>query len=286
MTRPMTSPPKQLREVSWMMEPVEISARTVDEAVKIALDQLNASPDEVRVVVLSEGRSGILGLGAEEARVSVELIGPNDPAAPGNAADAEVTEESFDDVDGNIVIPDPELPPDVDGNVGPSAGFVIADGEVTETAISVIERLLYLLTIKGEVAAVAPTLADNEDPAEAPPSFNIAGDDLGILIGRRGQTLAALQYISRLIVSHQSKAWSPLIIDVEGYKQRRAEALRTLALRMADQVKSRGAAFTLEPMPAYERRVIHITLADHPDVTTESIGDGEGRRVVIHPENS
>jgi spoIIIJ-associated protein len=258
----------------------------VDEAVQIALDQLNVSRDKVKVVVLSEGRSGILGLGAEEARVSVELITAGEAVAPGNLADAEVAEESFDDVDGNIVIPDTELPPDVDGNVGSSAGFVIPDGEVTETSISVIERLLYLMSINGEVEAVAPTLADGDDPAEAPPSFNIAGDDLGILIGRRGQTLAALQYIARLIVSHQSKAWSPLVIDVEGYKQRRAEALRTLAIRMADQVRSRGAAFTLEPMPAYERRVIHITLANDPDVTTESTGDGEGRRVVIHPENS
>ncbi len=263
------------------MEPLEISARTVDEAVTIALDQLNASRNEVRVDVLNEGRTGILGIGAEQARVSVQLL------TPGNVAeDAADTAESVDEVDGNVVIPDPALPPEIDGNLDPTARYATADGAVTETAIAVIERLLELLEIDGTVESAPPTLASDEDPAAAPPSFNIAGDDLGILIGRRGQTLTALQYISRLIVSHREKAWSPLVIDVEGYKHRRAEALRALAIRMAEQVRSRGTPFSLEPMPAYERRVIHITLADQPGVSTESTGEGELRKVVILPEQS
>ncbi len=263
------------------MEPLEVSARTVDEAVQIALDQLSASRNEVRVDVLSEGRAGILGLGAEQARVRVELL------TPGNVAEDDAdSAESLDEVSGNVVTPAAELPPEVDGNVDPTSAYAIADGEVAETAISVIERLLELLEINGTVDPVALPLADGEDPSAAPPSFNIAGDDLGILIGRRGQTLTALQYICRLIVSHRLKAWSPLVIDVEGYKQRRAEALQALAIRMAEQVKARGTPFSLEPMPAYERRVIHITLADHPDVTTESTGEGESRKVVILPEGS
>ncbi len=262
------------------MEPLEVSARTVDEAVTIALDQLSASRNEVKVDVLSEGRSGILGIGAEEARVRVELL------ASGNVADAEPPAEPVNEVDGNIVTPEAALPPEVDGNVGPTAGYAIADGEVTETAISVIERFLELLEINGTVEPVVLSPAGDEDPSESPPAFNIAGDDLGILIGRRGQTLTALQYLCRLIVSHRTKSWSPLVIDVEGYKQRRAEALRALAIRMAEQVKSLGTSFSLEPMPAYERRIIHITLTDHPGVTTESTGEGEFRTVVILPESS
>ena len=92
------------------------------------------------------------------------------------------------------------------------------------------------------------------------------------------------RYIVRLIVANKAKARVPIVIDVEGYKQRRYEALRALAHRMAEQVKARGRPFALEPMPAYERRIIHMALADDPDVTTESVGEGEVRKVVIMPK--
>jgi spoIIIJ-associated protein len=125
-----------------------------------------------------------------------------------------------------------------------------------------------------------------EEGKETEPSIvlNIHGDDLGILIGRRGYTLSCLQYMVRLIVGHQTKTWAPIVIDVEGYKQRRYRALQVFARDMAEQVKARGAPFALEPMPAYERRIVHLALADHPDVVTESIGQGEARRVVIQPK--
>jgi spoIIIJ-associated protein len=143
-----------------------------------------------------------------------------------------------------------------------------------------------LLTKMGITATVVPRA---ETPIEAEGmvaavSFDIEDDDLGILIGRRGQTLACLQYIVRLIIFNQTKVWVPVTIDVEGYRQRRAEALQALASRIADQVRANGVPFTLEPMPAYERRVVHLTLADHPDVVTQSIGEGEARKVVISPK--
>jgi len=116
-------------------------------------------------------------------------------------------------------------------------------------------------------------------------TLDVKGEDLGILIGRRGETLASLQHIVRLIVAHQAKAWVPIVIDVEGYKERRYGALRALALRVAEQVKAKRRPFALEPMPAYERRIIHLTLADNPDVTTESVGEGEARKVVIMPKS-
>lgn len=125
---------------------------------------------------------------------------------------------------------------------------------------------------------------NGEERIVSPFAFDVTGEDLGILIGRRGQTLATLQYILRLMVSHQLKVWTPIVVDVEGYKQRRSEALQALAARLAEQVRSRGTPFTLEPMPAYERRIIHLALADHPDVTTQSIGEGDLRKVVILPD--
>ena len=153
------------------------------------------------------------------------------------------------------------------------------DNDITEVAKGILEELL----VKMEVAAsvVAETGPEAEEGEAAPITLEIEGDDLGILIGRRGQTLASLQYITRLIVGNQTQAWLPITVDVEGYKQRRYERLQALAWRLAEQVKTRGTPFTLEPMMAYERRIIHLVLVDHPDVTTESIGEGESRRVVI-----
>ena len=113
---------------------------------------------------------------------------------------------------------------------------------------------------------------------------DIEGDDLGILIGRRGQTLAYLQYIVRLIVSHRVKASVLIVIDVNGYKQHRYKSLNNMANRIAEEVEANEKSFELEPMPAYERRIIHMALADHPAVFTESTGVGEARKVVIIPK--
>jgi len=222
------------------MEPLEVSARTVEEAIQIALNQLGVSQEEVNVTVLSEGKTGLLGLGSEEARVRVEPL----------------------------TSPHPQQ-----------------DSDIARIAQDVLETLINLLGIEGSV--LPETQHPTEDTeAAAIPTFNVNGEDLGILIGRRGQTLTSLQYIVRLIVGHQTKDWAPIAIDIEGYKQRRYASLQTLANRMAEQVKMRGTPFTLEPMPAYERRIIHLTLADYPEVTTESIGVGESRKVVIHPKET
>ena len=220
------------------MENLEISAKTVEEAIQIALEQLGVSREEVNVVVLSEGKSGILGLGAEEARIRVEPLKP---------------------------MPEQE-------------------SDITAIAREVLEKLLGLLEVEASIMSDTRHVVDGEIGVMAPIAFNIKGDDLGILIGRRGQTLTGLQYIVRIIVGHQTKSWLPIIIDIDGYKQRRQEALRALAQRIAEQVAAKGTPFTLEPMPAYERRIIHLTLRDHPSVTTESIGAGGSRKVVIHPK--
>jgi len=220
------------------MENLEISAKTVEEAIQHALEQLGVSREEVNITVLKEGKAGILGLGSEEAKIRVELktVHP-ETAEPGS--------------------------------------------DITETAKDVIEKLLAVLGVEASVSLPTGPVVEEVKGAVSPTCFDIAGEDLGILIGRRGQTVAALQYIVRLILSQQTKSQVPIVIDVDGYKRRRYEALRNLALRMAEQVKTRKVPFTLEPMPAYERRIIHLALANHPDVTTQSIGEGETRKVVI-----
>ncbi|MFC1974639.1 protein jag [Chloroflexota bacterium] len=157
-------------------------------------------------------------------------------------------------------------------------------GDIAEEAKGVLEAVLAKMGLSGSIVSHTSSFVELEEAADSPITLDINGDDLGILIGRRGQTLASLQHIVRVIISHQRQSWVPIIIDVEGYKQRRHEALRALALRMAEQVKANSIPFTLEPMPAYERRIIHLTLVEHPDVTTQSIGEGESRKVIILPK--
>ncbi len=156
-------------------------------------------------------------------------------------------------------------------------------GEIAETAKSVLETLLGLMGIDASVMSSDESPFGGEEEETPSILLDIMGEDLGILIGRRGQTLASLQYIVRLIVGQQTKMRLPIVIDVEGYRKRRWEALQALAWRVAEQVKLKMTPFTLEPMPAFERRIVHLTLADNPDVITQSAGEGEARRVVILP---
>ncbi len=218
------------------MEELEVSAKTVEEAVQDALEQLGLTREEVEVIVLNEGKSGILGLGAQEAKVRVRPI--TRPA-----------EES----------------------------------EIAQRAREVIQTVLEKMGVTASIESYPAEPSTDEEIA--PITFDIKSDDSGILIGRRGQTISHLQYIINLIIAHQIKAWVPISIDVEGYRQRRREALQALAIRVAERVKTSQRPFTLEPMPAYDRRIIHLALADHPDVTTESTGEGESRKVVIIPKN-
>jgi spoIIIJ-associated protein len=149
--------------------------------------------------------------------------------------------------------------------------------DITEIARKTLEDLLDRMGLEASATNLGEFPVAGTDSI----TLNVEGEDLGILIGRRGQTLACLQYLVRLIVGHQTKVWPPIIIDVEGYKQRRSNALQALAWRVAEQVKTRGTPFVMEPMPPFDRRIIHLALADHPDVWTESSGEGEGRRVVV-----
>ena len=148
----------------------------------------------------------------------------------------------------------------------------LAEKDAAQVVAEVLDTLLGLLDIAGKVEVLSD---------EIPLALDVKGDDLGILIGRRGKTLASLEYITKLIVARRLNAWLPLRLDVAGYKKRRRESLQRLALYLAEQVKARRLAITMEPMPADERRIVHLTLADNPDVTTHSTGEGENRKVVV-----
>ena len=212
------------------MESVEISAKSEEEAIDIALAELGLSRSEVEVVVLKKGRGGLFGLGSEEVRVRVTPL---------------------------------KLLSGVDVDVG---------GMAKET----LENLLSGMGISGSV-----NLQMEGAGERTAITLNVEGDDLGILIGRRGETLSSLQYLVNLILSRHLKSRVVVVVDVEGYRQRRYESLRLLARRLADQVRTTGRSVTLEPMPASERRIIHLELRDNPYVSTQSIGQGEGRKIAI-----
>jgi spoIIIJ-associated protein len=122
---------------------------------------------------------------------------------------------------------------------------------------------------------------DNQSPLV---TINLEGNDLGVLIGRRGEALTDLQYIFNLIMNKKTRTWGRVMIDVEGYRTRRKANLVNLAHRMADQVMATRQPITLEPMPAHERRLVHIALLDHPYIRSESFGEGEERKVTIFPK--
>jgi spoIIIJ-associated protein len=115
--------------------------------------------------------------------------------------------------------------------------------------------------------------------------IDIKGEDLGLLIGRRGETLMAMQYLVNLIVTRRYPGRPGVTLDVEHYRHRREEQVVTLAQRMADRVRQTGNAITLEPMTAAERRLVHLLFADDPELETNSIGEGENRKVVISARN-
>ena len=151
-----------------------------------------------------------------------------------------------------------------------------------QAAVDVLVNLLRLMGVDATVTPRAPeTPGDGLGMIEA--VLDIDGEDLGILIGRRGQTLTSLQYLLNLIVSKQAKRRVAFGVDVDGYRRRREETLVALARRTAARVRGTGRSITLEPMPPNERRIVHIALADDPAVMTVSIGEGDDRKVAITP---
>lgn len=267
------------------METIEITAPTVQEAVDTGMAQLDvSSPSQVMVEVLQEPDQGIMGQGARPAIVRLIFMGtrPGDkPAtsimghgAPPEAAPVASTPISSYDPD------DEDFDEDEDG-----ASENEDDAEVTEEDAQVGKQVLQeLLDKMGLDGIVEITQADATRPDENTHwVLNIDGKDTNRLIGKRGETLASLQYITRLIVSRKLQRRANLIVDAGGYKAKRSDRLRGLANRMADQAVRQKRTITLEPMPPHERRIIHLTLRKRNDVTTKSVGDGDNRKVTIEP---
>ena len=341
-------------------ESIEIRAKTVDAATREGLRRLNLLREQVDIEVLSEGSRGILGFGAEDARVRLTPRPSVAPAAaPPRPTRLELPPEPKPvnppprptrlelPPEPKPVSPPPrptrlelppepkpvslpprptrlELPPEpkpvslpprpakpelpvaaslelvqtapvaapeqatASAEPAPAAKpkadkIPVSDAVLVDTAAEILGNLLNMMGINATVRghAAAPDMPGRDD--ESTLILDIVGNDLGILIGRRGETLSALQYLTRLMLNHRLHHWSNVVVDVEEYKNRRERALQQLATRTAERVAATGRTLALEPMPARERRIIHIALRNHPEVHTESVGEGENRKVTIIP---
>jgi spoIIIJ-associated protein len=248
---------------------IQVQAKSVEEAVELGLTQLGLPQEEVKVEVLSEGKRGVFGLGAEEATVRLT---PKETASVKTEDEATATSESIEEA---VEIIEEIASTDIDEISDPDS--------VEAVAQQFLSGLLERMGIKAQVKVQeAPELAE---PNEPPPLvLDVTGKDLGILIGRRSETLQVLQYMVRLMVSKHFNRWEPVIVDVESYRVRRRRSLQKMALKMADRAVSTDRRVVLEAMPAHERRLIHLALRDHPDVMTKSIGSDDNRKVTIIPK--
>ncbi len=243
------------------MKSIEIRARSVADAVELALSQLGKDRDDVIIAVLDAGDSG------DEALVRVTVVDDEDDATPPAPAAA-------------ISAPAPRAAP-----IATPASTEDTD-DVAVIARTILETMLQHMDIHGYVSAVRGHEPAEDGTLEETITLHIEGADeqaMGLLIGRRGETLASLQFLLNLMVSRKVKHWPQMIVDVGNYRQRRRESLEGLARRTADRVRQTGRSVSLEPMAPYERRLVHLALRGDTSVYTQSTGEGEGRKITIHP---
>lgn len=238
---------------------IEKSGKNKDEAIAAALSELGASADEVDIEVLDLGSKGFLGLGARDARVRVTL--KNAGASVETAAKKPAkTEKPAEKKKREAAKPKKQ-----------------SEGTPAEDAKKFLSDIFAAMKLDVEIDA-----SMENDVV----TINLSGDNMGIVIGKRGDTLDSLQYLTSLVVNQRSEDYIKVSIDTENYREKRTEALLALSERLADKVTRTGKKFTLEPMNPYERRIIHSNLQDSESVTTYSVGQEPYRKVVIAPKNA
>jgi spoIIIJ-associated protein len=316
------------------MRQVEIQARSVEEAVRLALEQMGRTREQVDVQVLAGTETGseddevlvrvtareqLSGAREREIRQAREsgqpveaaprpspparergLAGPpregyrsEGPRGPrGDRYDRGPRGEAFDRP-GAVSEPPPPGEIEIDATLSQpadadAANFATPADAVAPIAAEILQHLLIGMRFRGRITRPDPAdeAGINFQDEDTSVVLNITGlteQDQQLLIGRRGENLTALQFMVNLLLGAQTDLWARVVVDVNGYRVRRKEALTMLAERMAERVMEQGQPYPLEPMSPYDRRIVHMALAEHPQVMTESTGEGEERRVVIMP---
>jgi len=238
------------------MDYVETEGDTIDQAIETALVRLGVVRDKITVDILSEGKRGILGFGAQKARIRAALRKP-------------VIE---------LTTPEPAHETTV---VIAAAPKPIPDAETTaagEKAKGVLDEILKLMGVKASVQAKAGEKTDEV-------VLEVSSDNGGLLIGRKGQTLEALQYlVTRIVGERQGSEGLHIVVDIENYRDRRRKSLEDMALRLGEKAKRQRKTVTVDALSAADRRIVHAALQDDPWITTKSLGQGSYRRLLIIPE--
>jgi len=278
---------------------IEVIAPTTEEAIAKGLEDLGLPEEAVEVEVLDPGSRGLFGLGSRQARVRLTIKTVRDesraPVQPAAQAAVQPVQPPIQ----TAPTPAPSSAAPASNGVAAQkparpAPAAIEEAEASgefgeeddESALRVARETVSELLEKMKVHAQVTAHFGEPDDArsKSPLIVDVNGDDLSILIGPRAETLNALQYIAGLIVSKELGRAVPLMVDVEGFRMRREQQIRQLARRMADQAVKTGRRQVLEPMPANERRLVHIELRSNPAVTTESVGEEPRRKVTIVPK--
>ncbi|HSM58996.1 MAG TPA: RNA-binding cell elongation regulator Jag/EloR [Candidatus Sulfomarinibacteraceae bacterium] len=257
---------------------IEVHGPDVEAAIDAGLAQLGVERSDVIIEVVEEGRKGLLGLGSREATVRLTPLPQPEPrpASPSEAPappvepekEAPRVEAQAAEVQ-EVSAPEPESRDDDE------------EQNVEDVARDIVRSLLDKMGFEG--ARITVTQSEPDDKTgRVMTVLNVEGDDVGSLIGTHGETLNDFQYVARLMAGHALRRRADFLIDVDGYRQQRKEALTSLAHRMANKAVERGSPVTLEPMSAYDRRIVHMALRDHDEVYTNSVGEGDNRRVRIY----
>jgi spoIIIJ-associated protein len=270
-----------------MTEEREFYASTVDEAVGKAANELGLPADEVSYSVLDEGNSGFLGIGARDARILVETSVAT-PEEDSIEVDAPIEEEEPQETVPEAVItytPDEEEPPDVSTSPGSSSLAEIygegSEAEQAEAPQELLEEVRNLVSTTLE----AMDFDANVEVYDAGGfiAVDVASEDTALFIGQKGETIDALQYLINVSAFKERDFFKRIVLDAEGYRQRRVEAIQGMAHRTARRALRERRTVEMPPMNSSERRVVHLYLSENPNVTTESEGSGDGRRVMVSP---
>lgn len=267
------------------MPAIEISAQDIESAINQGLSRLQLLRAEVKIEVLDEGSRGVLGIGARPARVRLtpyaEIEAPADisNAAPAADASPDGAPQQPSAHPPSVADASPASQTDASHSDALPAGEDELSDDDARLAAELTQGVLDRMRFKATCAARLVQPADDREGAHI--QVDIQGEDASRLLAHQAESLEALQLVVQNMWAHRTKSSARITLDADQYKATREQRLRQMAIRLAERVVNTGRSITLEPMPPAERRLIHLALRDHPQVYTQSEGEGSQRRITI-----
>ncbi len=259
------------------MNPKIFKGRTVEEATEEALKTLGEDLENLEIKIIDTGRNGILGLGGHPAEIEVYILGASNKSETKEKPKAKQKKENkvSKSKETASVKKEQKKPRE---NKNEENIPTEKDPEIEKLVGKILNNIINSTGLDADVYV-------RDQMEEGSIVFELEGQDSGLLIGRRGETLSSLEFLVRLMASKTLDKRANIMIDIEDYKLRRKEKLENIAKKTAEKVSKTGKRISLEPMSAADRRIIHMTLAESKNVNTQSRGEGMQRKVVINPAN-